>query len=468
MQHSACTFRRGNKPFIFNKVTQRQSQTVKRTVRQQRNTASQRAKTVSTKKEPAVLGKASQFYFNFTGFPFPLGPFFERKTVRCEVERNTIWTFEQTQALDFFNVFTPIRMTVIKLKSGGLWVHAPVAPTDECIRLLKELNCPVEYIILPTFAYEHKIFVGPFSRKFPKAKVYVTPYQWSFPLNLPPQFFGIFPAGELLSDDTDVPWADEISQKLFLPPSIGVGNYVRFSEVAFFHRRTRSLLVTDAVICVRDDPPDVIPASALLAQAKDGFLAQFIAGGRKREEIRRLARKGPVDDTQENRRLGWWRMSLLVLYFGPSDLLTPQESFRALSNRLFVGPVVEVLVYSKVKAAVREWVDDICSSWDFRQIIPCHFSAPIRAGPAEFRRAFAFAFNAADNDAASPAAPATARPGFLSALLGGGLGGGGSAGAGGALTRPVNFPEADMQTLNNLNNTLLRLGAVKADAEAAM
>ena len=33
----------------------------------------------------------------------------------------------------------------------------------------------MEYIVLPTFAYEHKIFVGPFSRRFPKAKVYVAP-----------------------------------------------------------------------------------------------------------------------------------------------------------------------------------------------------------------------------------------------------------------------------------------------------
>lgn len=26
-----------------------------------------------------------QFYFNFTGFPFPIGPFFTRRTVRYEV-----------------------------------------------------------------------------------------------------------------------------------------------------------------------------------------------------------------------------------------------------------------------------------------------------------------------------------------------------------------------------------------------
>lgn len=29
----------------------------------------------------------------------------------------------------------------------------------------------MEFIVLPTFAYEHKVFVGPFSRRFPNAKV---------------------------------------------------------------------------------------------------------------------------------------------------------------------------------------------------------------------------------------------------------------------------------------------------------
>ena len=84
--------------------------------------------------------------------------------------KDTIWTFEQTQALENFCVYTPVRMTVIRLRSGGLWVHAPIAPTEECVRLVKELG-EVEFIVLPTFAYEHKAFVGPFSREFPKAKV---------------------------------------------------------------------------------------------------------------------------------------------------------------------------------------------------------------------------------------------------------------------------------------------------------
>ena len=28
------------------------------------------------------------------------------------------------------NVSVNVRMTVVKLRSGGLWVHAPIAPTD--------------------------------------------------------------------------------------------------------------------------------------------------------------------------------------------------------------------------------------------------------------------------------------------------------------------------------------------------
>ncbi|KXZ51187.1 hypothetical protein GPECTOR_13g674 [Gonium pectorale] len=251
---------------------------------------------------PARRSDAGQFYFNLTGFPFPLGPFFQRKTVRREIERGVMWVFEQTQALELFNVYTPVRMTVIKLASGGLWVHAPVAPTDECVRLLKELDAPVEYIVLPTFAYEHKVFVGPFSRRFPKAQVYVAPYQWSFPLNLPPQFFGIFPAGELTTGDPDVPWADEIEQKLFLPPSIGVGNYVRFSEVAFFHKKTRTLLVTDAVVYIPEDPPECIPVDALLEIARDGWLARFISGGRSAKEVAEIAQPEPVEDTPAARR----------------------------------------------------------------------------------------------------------------------------------------------------------------------
>ena len=89
------------------------------------------------------------------------------------------------------------------------------------LQLVKELGAPVEYIVLPTFAYEHKIFVGPFSRQFPRAQVWVAPRQWSWPLNLPLEFFGIFRARILEDEDLSTPWADEIEQKVLSSPEVG-------------------------------------------------------------------------------------------------------------------------------------------------------------------------------------------------------------------------------------------------------
>ena len=45
----------------------------------------------------------------------------------------------------------------------------------ECVHLVKELDAPVKHIILTTHAYEHKIFISPFQRRFPEAQVYVVP-----------------------------------------------------------------------------------------------------------------------------------------------------------------------------------------------------------------------------------------------------------------------------------------------------
>lgn len=83
---------------------------------------------------------------------------------------------------------------------------------------MNELEAPVEYIILPTFAYEHKIFVGPFSRKYPRAEVWVAPRQWSWPINLPLPLLGIFKAKIIRDDSTSAPWANEIDQKVLSCP----------------------------------------------------------------------------------------------------------------------------------------------------------------------------------------------------------------------------------------------------------
>lgn len=108
-------------------------------------------KATSLTPEEEALRRDRQ-YTLLTGLP--LKPYFERKTVRRQVGPD-MWTLEQPQG--FFNVTTVIRTTVIRLQDDRLWVHAPVAPTKECLRLLREIGGEVAYIVLPTTAFEHKV-----------------------------------------------------------------------------------------------------------------------------------------------------------------------------------------------------------------------------------------------------------------------------------------------------------------------
>ncbi|KAK6155040.1 hypothetical protein DH2020_009288 [Rehmannia glutinosa] len=381
--------------------------------------------------------------------------FYSRYVFLCEFQivylfefqavKDSIWLFEQEQALGFSSVSTNIRMTVIKLKSGGLWVHAPIAPTKECIQLVKELGAPVEYIILPTFAYEHKIFVGPFSRKFPQAQVWVAPRQWSWPLNLPLEFFGIFRAKTLKDEDPSTPWADEIEQKVLSSPEVGIGPYV---EVAFYHKRTRTMLVTDAVIYVPRQPPECISKESLLSSAKNGLAVKILSKGKEVPEE-------PVVDNQMNRQKGWERMVLQILFLGPSNLLEPNASFSQMSQKLIVSPIVKTLVFSKVpeKAslslaymkviyAVRDWIDRIARDWRFKRIIPAHFAAPINASKSDFLAAFAFLDDLLGERYVT-------RP-SLSLLFTSLLGKAASY-----------FPPDDMRTLSSLDQFLVSVGAVK-------
>ena len=112
--------------------------------------------------------EAKRRYVNFTGFPFPLVPFLSRRTVLREVVKNKVWTLEQEQGIGFdLGVSTNVRCTIVKMRDGRLWVHDPVAPTIECLEMIERIGGDVAYVVLATTQYEHKVFAGPFARKFP-------------------------------------------------------------------------------------------------------------------------------------------------------------------------------------------------------------------------------------------------------------------------------------------------------------
>lgn len=337
----------------------------------------------------------------------PLYPYGQRRTLRYEVVKDAIWTFEQIQGI--FYVVVPIRMTVVKLEAGGLLVYAPVAPTPECIRLVNELvvqHGEVKYIILPTVSgVEHKVFVGPFARCFPQAQVYVSPYQWSFPLDLPLSWLGL-PWGRthiLPSDVSMTPFADQFDYAILGAINLGLG---KFAEVALYDRRSQTLLLTDTIVAIPETPPEILQLDPypLLFHARDSAAE-------------------PIVDTPTNRVRGWQRTALFLFYFRPQVLKTvpflqalrdlvkaPERSPKAFfglfpfqwredwyqsfevlrgNGRIFVAPILQTLILNRDPQATIAWANRV-SSWNFVRIVPCHFEQAIAVTPREFRQAFSF------------------------------------------------------------------------------
>jgi len=48
------------------------------------------------------------------------------------------------------------------------------------------------------------------------------------------------------------------------------------------------------------------------------------------------------------------------------------------------------LIYAENPKRVQQWVDQIVERWEFDQIVPAHFEAPIAATPKDFANAFRF------------------------------------------------------------------------------
>jgi hypothetical protein len=61
------------------------------------------------------------------------------------------------------------RMTVVRLRGGGLWVHAPLALTAECQQQLRRLG-PVAHVVLPCTSPEHWYYGPRFLDAFPDAQ----------------------------------------------------------------------------------------------------------------------------------------------------------------------------------------------------------------------------------------------------------------------------------------------------------
>lgn len=310
---------------------------------------------------------------------------------------DNIWGLEQN--LELGPLQTPVRCTVIRLKDGTLWVHAPLAPTQEFFDLVESCGNgtreTVAHVVVPTYALEHKVFVKDALQRWPNAQLWTSPGQFSFPFSVSDELiFGKTVSGVLGSSFSNSynsqnvpPWSDEIEFAILEAGTFDIGGKSRtLCETVFFHKASKSLIVTDAVVRIpKSVPPLNDPEQLLLISKK--------------------STSDPMpDDTPQARLDGWEKTALLVSYFFPEhEEFDPEragvvtwtegwhDNFNAVAGRLLVPPVVRTLIYAQNPARVQKWVDQVANGrWDFDQIIPAHFDAPIAATPMEFAAAFRF------------------------------------------------------------------------------
>jgi len=159
----------------------------------------------------------------------------------------------------------PVRMTVIRLGSGDVWLHSPTRFNAELRREIETLG-PIRYIVAPNVA--HWTHLKEWQTTCPAAVISAAP--------------GLRDRAQVreanLRLDRDIgealpeAWGDEIEQ-VVVPGGAG------FREVAFFHRPTRTLILTDLV---QNLEPQKLPLGTRLfakftgVQAPDGKAPAYL------------------------------------------------------------------------------------------------------------------------------------------------------------------------------------------------
>jgi hypothetical protein len=185
-----------------------------------------------------------------------------------------LWTAEEMLTLPGW-VKMPLRMTLARLPKGGLVVHSPLPLTDERLKAVARID-KVEYLLAPSCL--HHRFAGQWLRRFAGAKLYGAPGLRKKRKDL--RFAGV------LGQDGEVPWAPVFDQ-LLIEGAPGL------NETVFFHRPSRTLLVSDLLFNI-EQPANFVTKVVLNVMGTRGRLAMSRAWRRytkDRDKLRASVQK---------------------------------------------------------------------------------------------------------------------------------------------------------------------------------
>ena len=144
----------------------------------------------------------------------------------------------------------PVRMTVLRLADGGLWLHSPTRFSPGLAAALRALG-PIRHLVSPGTA--HWIHLQSWQAAFPEARL------WA-PHGVVERARGqgtALRAHDVLGPEPPADWAGQIGQERL----VGAG----FVEIAFFHVASRTLVLCDTLQAL--EPARLPWAMGLLVRA---------------------------------------------------------------------------------------------------------------------------------------------------------------------------------------------------------
>ncbi len=120
---------------------------------------------------------------------------------------------------------------------GTLLIHSPIRLTEPLMRDLANKG-RVAYVVAPN--KWHHLYLADFKNKYPQAEFFGAP---GLEKKRPD-----FTFDRIITDESNFPWNPHIQH-------MKVQGSRQFNEVAFFHRRSRSLVLTDTALHICENSP---------------------------------------------------------------------------------------------------------------------------------------------------------------------------------------------------------------------
>lgn len=143
-----------------------------------------------------------------------------------------IWTAEGPR-LPALGLPIPVRMTAVRLRDGGLWLHSPIEARPGLLREARALG-EVRHLVAPNQV--HFSWLPDWAREAPEAAAWAAPGVRDRARR---QGKAVDWAGDL-GEDPPPDWAGTLDQTV-------VGGSRLLREVAFLHRPSRTLILTDLI-----------------------------------------------------------------------------------------------------------------------------------------------------------------------------------------------------------------------------